>query len=75
MENTRYILVINYDGLISILLKEDLEVVHQFYSPGKEIRHASFTDKYMAVSCELLDGTEEGILASYRIENIEKGIY
>jgi hypothetical protein len=74
-ENTRYILVLQYDGLVSLLEKEGLEIRHQFYAPGKEIRHASFTDKYLACSCELLHDTEEGLLVSYRIEDIEKGNY
>ena len=75
MENSQHILAINYDGLISILLKETLEIVHQFYAPGKEIRHASFTDKYLAISCELLDETEEGLLATYELSDIKKGVY
>ena len=40
-ENNQYILVINYDGLITLLDRETLELEHQFYAVGKEIRHAS----------------------------------
>ena len=50
-ENTKYILVVNYDGFISLLDKQTLEIKHQFYAPGKEIRHSSFTDKYLACPC------------------------
>ena len=56
-ENSSFILVINYDGFISLLEKDTLEIKHQFYAPGKEIRHSSFTDKYLACSCELLNQT------------------
>ena len=74
-ENLKYILVVNYDGYISLLDKNNLEVLYQFYAPGKEIRHSSFTDKYLACSCELMDGTEDGLLVAYKIEDIEKGNY
>lgn len=56
MENTSHILVVNFDGLITLLSKEDLSLVHQFSAPGKEIRHSAFTDSYIAVSCELNQG-------------------
>lgn len=59
MQNKQYILVINYDGLITILDKGTLNQSHQFYAPGKEIRHASFTDKYLAISCELNNNSED----------------
>jgi len=54
-ENNKYIYVVNYDGLITLLYKDSLETAHQFYSPGKEIRHSAFTDKYLACSSELVN--------------------
>jgi hypothetical protein len=74
MENSKYILVINFDGLISLLDKENLELKHQFYAPGKEIRHSCLTDwqenNYLAVSCELNEGTHGSVLAIYSLEKI-----
>lgn len=74
-QNSKYIYVVNYDGLITLLKKDTLEMVHQFYAPGKEIRHSTFTDKYLACSCELVNDSEDGFLIVYRIEDIEKGKY
>lgn len=35
MENERWIMVINFDGLISLLHKETFEMEKQFYAGGK----------------------------------------
>lgn len=44
MENSKYILAVNFDGLITLLNRNALAIEHQFYAPGKEIRHSCFTD-------------------------------
>ena len=35
MENSKYILVVNFDGLITFLHKETLQLAHQIRGPGK----------------------------------------
>jgi hypothetical protein len=35
LQNKRYVLTVNFDGYITLLNKNDLEIVHQFYAPGK----------------------------------------
>lgn len=35
IENKEYIVVINYEGLISLLEKKSYEMVRQFYASGK----------------------------------------
>ena len=54
MENSACVMVINFDGLITLLNKnEDLSILRQFYAIGKEIRHSSIDENHIAVSCEL----------------------
>jgi hypothetical protein len=71
--------VVNFDGLISLLNRGTLDLEHQFYAPGKEIRHSCLTDResdnYLAVSCELNDQSKGTVLAVYSITDIEAGIY
>jgi hypothetical protein len=35
MENSKYILLVNFDGLISLISRDNLHIEHQFYAPGK----------------------------------------
>lgn len=35
LDNLRFILVINFEGLLSLLSREDLQIVHQFHASGK----------------------------------------
>ena len=74
MDNSKYILTVNFDGLISLFNKENLELKHQFYAPGKEIRHSCITDhadhNYLALSCELNEGTHGSVLAIYSLDSI-----
>lgn len=65
--------MVNFDGLISILNKVDFSIVQQFRAPGKEIRHSSFTDKYLAISAELVEGTDEALLVSYKLADLLEG--
>jgi hypothetical protein len=74
MENRKYILLVNFDGLITLLNRESLFIEHQFYAPGKEIRHSCLTDwadnNYLAVSCELNDQSDGTILTIYSLKDI-----
>ena len=49
-ENSTQILVVNFEGLLTLLSKEDLSIQYQFNAIGKEIRHVAFTDDYIATS-------------------------
>ena len=51
VENNQYIMVINFEGLVSLLNKWDLKLFKQFYAGGKEIRHSSIDEKIIALSC------------------------
>ena len=68
-----YILVVNFDGLLSILNKLDFSIVRQFRAPGKKVKHSAFTEKYLAISAELLEGTDEALLLSYQIADLLEG--
>ena len=35
LENSTYFMVVNFEGLVSLLLKDSFEIKHQFYLPGK----------------------------------------
>ena len=47
--------------------------MQQFRAPGKEIRHSAFTNKYLAISAELLEGTDEALLLSYKMTDVLDG--
>jgi hypothetical protein len=66
-ENGKYILVVQFDGLISMLEKEGLEIRHQFYAPGKEFRHTAFNDHYLACACQIVEGSSRGRLVGYKM--------
>ena len=61
IENKLFVMVVNFEGLISLLRKDTLEIVKQFYAFGKEIRHSSITDQFIAFSSELNEGTKESL--------------
>ena len=51
MGNQQWVMVVNFDGLITFLDKQELKSRHQFYAKGKEIRHTFLSDTHLAVSC------------------------
>ena len=50
MGNEKYVVVVNYDGRVTILDKGSRDEVRWFYAPGKEIRHVALNDKYLVLS-------------------------
>ena len=58
MGNQKYVVVVNFDGYISVLSRDGLGVLHQFYAKGKEIRHSCLTESMLVVSCELMAGSD-----------------
>ena len=64
-------MIVNFDGLVTLLDKEDINVVnHQFRCAGKEIRHTYVDDSVFVVVAEVVGGMEENVLEAYRIEDI-----
>ena len=67
-ENSKYIAVVNFDGLVTLLDKEDISrTVLKFRCGGKEIRHSYLDDTLFVVAVEAVEGTEENMLEAYRI--------
>lgn len=56
--------------MVSLVEKKSLEVEKSFYVGGKEIRHSAINEEFIAVSCELNDGTKEACLEIYAIADI-----
>lgn len=51
LENKDYVMIVNFEGLVSLLDKNNLEIRKQFRIGGKEIRHSSISEKFIVVSC------------------------
>ncbi|KAL4479808.1 hypothetical protein ABPG73_018029 [Tetrahymena malaccensis] len=69
LECGMYIISISYSGQVSIVDRKGLNILRQFQTKGRIVRHASVNNQYLSISCEEYKD-QKGITIVYLFEQL-----